>query len=178
VRVVGGKYKGRRFRPPKKFPSRPTTDYAKEALFNILENRYDLEQFSVLDLFAGTGNISMEFLSRIVKNVLSVDNHRVAVEFMLKTQDELKDENWQIIRRDAFRFCQRADEKFELIFADPPYGITKLNELIDTIFDKNLLQNGGLLVIEHGQESQFENRTHFRELRKYGGVNFSFFGET
>ena len=175
MRVVGGKYRGRRFTPPKKFPSRPTTDFAKEALFNILVNRYDLEECSILDLFAGTSNISLEFLSRGAKNVLSVDSHRVSHQFMVKTQSEIGDENWQIIRRDAFSFCDSPTESFDIIFADPPFGLDGLGDLIETVMKSEILNENGVLIMEHGQENDFKDKTHFKEIRKYGGVNFSFF---
>lgn len=177
MRVVGGKYRGRRFSPPKKFPSRPTTDFAKEALFNILVNRLDLEECRVLDLFAGTGNISLEFISRGAKNVLSVDNHRVSHRYMLDTQEQMGDENWQIIRRDAFAFCAESTTSFDLIFADPPFGLKGIDQLVDTIMESGILSEGGLFILEHGQENDFQKKPQFEEIRKYGGVNFSFFSK-
>ena len=175
MRVVGGKYKGRRFSPPKKFPSRPTTDFAKEALFNILQNRLDWEDCDVLDLFAGTGNISLEFISRGAKSVISVDNHRISHQFIRKTQSEFGDDNWMVLRKDAFAYCEESTASFDLIIADPPFGLNGIEEMIDQILSSKLLKDGGLLIVEHGQENNFENRTHFQEIRKYGGVNFSFF---
>lgn len=175
MRVVGGKYKGRRFQPPKKFPSRPTTDFAKEALFNILENRFDLDEASVLDLFAGTGNISLEFISHGTKSVLSIDKHPLCHKFILNTLTDLGTTNWYCLKKDVFTFCSECNEKFDIIFADPPYGLKGVNALPELIFEHDLLAPEGLLIIEHGKEQQFGNKTHFVELRKYGGVHFSFF---
>lgn len=175
MRVVSGKYRGKRFNPPRNFPSRPTTDFAKEALFNILNNRFDFEEIRVLDLFAGTGNISLEFLSRGVLHVLSVDNHAVSVRFLNEMKRDLNETNWQIWREDAFEYLYKTTEKFDLIFADPPYSLPNQDGLIDLIFTRNLLTQEGLFILEHGRENNFENKTHFKEIRNYGGVQFSFF---
>lgn len=175
MRVIGGKYKGKRFVPPTNFPSRPTTDFAKEALFNIIENRYDLEDLSVLDLFSGTGSIGMEFLSRGAKNVLSIDNHFVSFKFLKNTQESLSDKNWQVRKQDAIRYLEQTPVKFDIIFADPPYEMKGTSELPEIIFSRNLLNKDGLLIIEHGRENDFKKMAQFKEIRNYGGVNFSFF---
>jgi len=175
VRIVGGKYKGKRFVPPKNFPSRPTTDFAKEALFNILENRFDFEDLTVLDLFSGTGSIGMEFLSRGAKTVLSVDNHPVSMRHLKNSKEKLLDNNWQILKSDAVSFLKSTKQKFNLIFADPPFDLKNKEDLITLIFEKKLLHPEGTLIIEHGRENNFENKTQFVEIRNYGGVHFSFF---
>lgn len=174
MRVVGGKYKGRRFDPPKKFPSRPTTDFAKEAFFNILESKYYIEDLEVLDLFAGTGNISLEFISRGAKRVLSVDKHPVCFNYILKTIEELQEPGWRCVKRDVKAFCEQPVEQFDLIFADPPFSMKEIEQLPDLILNSGLLREDGVLIIEHGQEYT-PDRTHLTDTRNYGGVNFSFF---
>ncbi|MFK8037095.1 MAG: 16S rRNA (guanine(966)-N(2))-methyltransferase RsmD [Crocinitomicaceae bacterium] len=175
MRVIRGKYRSRRFSPPKNFPSRPTTDFAKESLFNILENRIELDGLDVLDLFAGTGNISLEFLSRGAESVLSIDQNYPAYKYMKTTQHELNEGGWQILKQDVFKFVPKINQKYSLIFADPPFGLKGVNSIPDLIFDNEILKPDGDLIIEHGQETDFSNHPKFIEIRKYGGVNFSFF---
>ncbi len=175
MRIIRGKYRSRRFSPPKNFPSRPTTDYAKESLFNILENRIEIEGLDVLDLFAGTGNISLEFLSRGAASVLSIDQNYVAYKYMKTTQHELEEREWHILKQDVFKQIHKLDQSFSLIFADPPFGLKGVDNLPNLIFESKLLKEDGDLIIEHGQETDFSEHAKFREIRKYGGVNFSFF---
>jgi len=175
VRIIRGKYKSRRFFPPKNFPSRPTTDYAKESLFNILENRIEIDGLDVLDLFAGTGNISLEFLSRGAISVISIDQNYAAYKYMKTTQYELEENGWQILKQDVFKQVPKMKESFSLIFADPPFGLRGIGSLPNLIFENELLKQNGDLIIEHGQETDFSEHPKFREIRKYGGVNFSFF---
>ncbi len=175
MRIIRGKYKSRRFSPPKNFPSRPTTDYAKESLFNILENRIELEGLAVLDLFAGTGNISLEFLSRGVDRVLSIDSHYVSYKYMTKTKYELDESDWTILKQDVFKFIPKLDQTFDLVFADPPFGLKQIELLPELILSGKILNDEGVLIIEHGKETDFTNHGNFSEIRKYGGVNFSFF---
>ncbi|MEO9532928.1 MAG: 16S rRNA (guanine(966)-N(2))-methyltransferase RsmD [Crocinitomicaceae bacterium] len=175
MRIVSGKYRGKRVFPPKKFPSRPTTDYAKEALFNILENKIDWEECNVLDLFAGTGNISAEFLSRGAKKVLSIDKNPICIKHLHSVKKELNDENWFIQRNEVNHFVLKCEEQFEVIFADPPFGIKGLAELIDRIFEEGVLTADGMLILEHGKENSFEDHPKFSSERDYGGVQFSFF---
>ncbi|MCB9224815.1 MAG: 16S rRNA (guanine(966)-N(2))-methyltransferase RsmD [Crocinitomicaceae bacterium] len=177
MRIVSGKYKGKRFSPPKKFPSRPTTDFAKESLFNILENQLYWEDIKVLDLFAGTGNISVEMLSRGASSVLSVDIHPVCIRHLNKMQEELSDGNWRILKKDAFKFLAEHPTKYDLIFADPPFGLKGVDTLPDLVFEGEKLSQDGLLIIEHGKENDFSTHAHFKEVRNYGGVNFSFFSQ-
>jgi len=175
VRVIRGKYKSRRFTPPKNFPSRPTTDYAKESLFNIIENKWELENIEVLDLFAGTGNISLEFLSRGVATVLSVDNHFVSYKFMKQTKNKLSANNWAIIKNEVFKFVPKIGKQFDIIFADPPFGLKNILSLPDLIFSSDICKEHTLIIIEHGKETDFSKQLNFDEVRHYGGVNFSFF---
>lgn len=175
MRVISGKYKGKRFDPPRNFPSRPTTDFAKEALFNILENRYDLEELNVLDLFAGTGNISLEFISRDANTVLSVDNHGVSCKFLQSMKTAVNADNWTILKKDAFQFLAETTTKFDLIFADPPFALSGQSNIAKLVFERALLNENGTLIIEHGRENAFETITQFKEIRNYGGVCFSFF---
>ncbi|MFK8045928.1 MAG: 16S rRNA (guanine(966)-N(2))-methyltransferase RsmD [Crocinitomicaceae bacterium] len=175
MRVIRGKYRSRRFSPPKNFPSRPTTDYAKESLFNILENRIEIEGLDVLDLFAGTGNISLEFLSRGAEAVTSIDQNYAAYKYMKTTQHELEEKGWTILKQDVFKMIKKIEVSYALIFADPPYGLKGVKGLPSAILENNLLKPDGDLIIEHGQETDFTNHPNFIEERKYGGVNFSFF---
>lgn len=175
MRVISGKFRGKNFFPPKGFPSRPTTDAAKEALFNILDSRVYFDKLDILDLFAGTGSISLEFLSRGVGQVLSVDSHNVSYNYLLKLKAEMGCENWQILRQNAFTFVEKCPQKFDIIFADPPYGLNGVATLPQQIFNHSLLVEDGTLVIEHGQETNFSGTPFFKETRSYGGVMFSFF---
>ena len=175
MRIIGGKYKGKRVQSPKKFPSRPTTDMAKEALFGILDSRYHWENKDVLDLFAGTGNISLEFLSRGVQSVLSVDVHPIAIKHLNKILKEWEIVNWSILKKDAIKFITAAHQKFDIIFADPPFALKNLPELPDLIFSSDLLNQEGIFILEHGRENDFQQHPYFTEMRNYGGVVFSFF---
>ncbi|NOQ71963.1 MAG: methyltransferase domain-containing protein [Crocinitomix sp.] len=175
MRVINGKYKGKRFVPPKKFPSRPTTDMAKEALFNILESKVYFEKLDILDLFSGTGNISLEFLSRGVGKVVSVDSHFVSWRFQLKTAESLNDKNWQALKQDAFVYLEKTIQKFDIIFADPPYGFEDLDKIPAMVFEKNVLVDDGMLIVEHSSRTSMAGLPHYRQTRDYGGVSFSFF---
>jgi 16S rRNA (guanine966-N2)-methyltransferase len=177
MRVISGIYKSRRFSPPKNFPSRPTTDSAKEGLFNILTNRLDFEDTEVLDLFAGTGNISLEFLSRGAKSVLSIDSHFVSFKFMKKSMHEVGAENWKVIKNDVFKYVPKLDREFDIVFADPPFGLEKIYDIPLLVLESTLLKDDGLLIIEHGRETDFSKKPYFENMRNYGGVNFSFFSK-
>ena len=176
MRIIGGSYKSRVFRPGKNFKARPTTDFARENLFNILENRYDFETKKILDLFSGTGSISFEFVSRGCPDVTCVESDRFHYQFInsvieaLGIKRELK-----ALNVDAFRFIDRSPGSFDLIFADPPYELKRIAEIPDLILNTNLLSNEGLLILEHGKTNDFSHHPLFRELRKYGSVHFSFF---
>jgi 16S rRNA (guanine(966)-N(2))-methyltransferase RsmD len=178
MRIVGGKYKGRYFTPGKKFGARPTTDLAKEALFNILQNRFYFDELSVLDLFAGSGSIGYEFISRGAQSITFVEKNYNHVQFIKKVTTELGIENAQIIRDDTFRFLKKFPEKFDIVFADPPYDLKQLDEIPDAVFESGVLKDNGLLILEHSKENSFSNHPNFSELRNYGKVNFSFFSAT
>lgn len=175
MRVVGGKFKGQRFSAPKNFPSRPTTDYAKEALFNILENRIELEEAMVLDLFSGTGSISLEFLSRNVEKVIGIEENRFCVRHIKAIKSKLSINNWDIYLNDAFRGLEKVEHQFDIIFADPPFDFKKTPKVATQVFELDLLKKDGLLIIEHGKQTDLSALDNYEATRNYGGVNFSFF---
>ena len=176
MRIISGTHKGRRLTAPKNLPVRPTTDFAKEALFNILRVRYYFEELTVLDLFAGTGNISFEFASRGVPNIVSVDAHPGCIKYIDKVLEEFAFPI-QTIKSDILKYLENASGKFDVIFADPPYDFdaSQLTNIVSKIFEKDLLNEDGLLVIEHSKIIKLSEIDHFAEARKYGGNVFSFF---
>ncbi len=178
MRVISGIYKRRRFDVPRSFKARPTTDFAKENLFNVLSNHLDFEEGGVeaLDLFAGTGSISVELLSRGCTQVVSVEKDREHYAFICKVMQELKAVNWLPVRADVFKFVKSTHRCFDLVFADPPYELKELETLPDLVLGNGLLKPGGLFVLEHGKKNHFEAHPCFIEHRSYGSVNFSFFG--
>ena len=176
MRVISGIYKRRRFDVPKNFKARPTTDFAKENLFNVLSNRIDFEDgITALDLFAGTGSISIELVSRGCDKVISVEKDPQHYSFICKVMQEVKTDKCLPIRGDGFKFIDSTREKFDFIFADPPYALPNLKDIPDLIFEKGLLKEDGLFILEHGKDHNFEEHPHFVEQRQYGSVNFSFF---
>lgn len=174
MRIIGGVHKGRNIVVPRGLPVRPTTDFAKEALFNILANKVDFESISVLDLFSGTGHISLEFASRGSASVTAVDKNSNCVKFLQNTSTVLN-LNIHTIKGDVFSFLKRPGSKFDLIFADPPYDLENIAEINKLIFSNGYLNENGILIIEHGPKTNLEACTGFTQHRKYGGVNFSFF---
>ncbi len=175
MRIISGKYRGRHIMPPRNIKARPTTDFAKEALFNLLANRIDFEGLDVLDLFAGTGGISLEFVSRGANHVTSVEIANVQQNFIIRTCKDLGINNLNLIRGDVFRFIKNTDLTFDFIYADPPYALPQLATIPDLIFDYGLLRNEGMLVLEHSASDDFSSHPYFAEHRNYGSVNFSFF---
>ena len=175
MRIITGIYKGRRFDIPRSFKARPTTDFAKENLFNVLTGYIDLDGARALDLFAGTGSISLEFLSRGCSQVVSVELDRDHYTFIRQCVEKLGSDKSMIIRGDVFKFVKSCHQQFDIIFADPPYALEKLPEIPDLIFSRNLLADGGLFVFEHGKQNDFSGHPHFVEHRSYGSVNFSIF---
>jgi len=176
MRIISGDYKGKRISAPKGLPVRPTTDMAKEALFNILSNSYYFKDVSVLDLFAGTGNISYEFASRGAMQILAVDANSQCIKFISRIAKEL-DFNITPIKADAIRFLAKATKRFDIIFADPPYDMP-LNDFVkipELILQNGLLAENGVLVIEHSKHMDLSPSTGFSNSRKYGGSVFSFF---
>ena len=174
MRIIGGKYKGKNIIAPKNLPVRPTTDFAKESLFNILNNRIDFEDCKLLELFAGTGNIGYEFASRGCKKITSVDVNFQCIQFIKRTNKELQFKN-RVIRSEAMRFLKQCKEKYNFIFADPPYQMEFINKIPNLVFEMNLLKANGILVVEHEKNIDFSKHHNFQENRQYGRVNFSFF---
>ncbi len=176
MRIISGTHKGRRILVPKGLPVRPTTDLCKEALFNILQHHYHLCDIVVLDLFAGTGNITFEFASRGAKQVLSVDAEFKCIQFIQKISKEFEF-SIDTIKMDVFNFLQKASGNYDIIFADPPYDLdlNKFEQLASLIFENNLLAEDGMLIIEHSKHSNLEHVENFSFSRNYGGSVFSFF---
>lgn len=183
MRIITGKYKGRHFEIPRSFKARPTTDFAKENIFNVLNGYIDFEDATALDLFSGTGSITLELLSRGCSQVISVeldrDHHRFIQESLNKLIKDKGQESTVIpIRGDVFRFIKSCKQQFDFIFADPPYALKELPTIPDLIFEKNLLKEDGIFVFEHGKDYDFSQHPHFVEHRSYGSVNFSLFKAT
>ena len=178
MRIIRGRYQRRQIVAPTNLPVRPTTDMAKESLFNIIENYYDFEEIEVLDLFAGTGNISYELVSRGCPKVVSVDHDFGCVKFIRETANKLNMKELHVVRSDVYRFLGTHKMKYDLIFADPPYDCEHYNELVQLIFDNNLLKENGMFVLEHDKYQNFEEHPHFMEQWHYGKVNFIFFAQT
>ena len=176
MRVISGIYKRRRFDVPHTFKARPTTDFAKENLFNVLMNYLDFEEgVTALDLFAGTGSISIELGSRGCDRVISVEKDPQHHAFISKVMKEVKTDRCLPLRGDVFRYIEKCNEQFDFIFADPPYALKELSTIPQKIFEYKLLKPEGLFVLEHGKDLSFEQDPHFIEHRHYGSVNFSFF---
>lgn len=175
MRIISGIHKGRRFSPPKAFKARPTTDFARENLFNVLANTWDYEDLKILDLFAGTGSIGFEFASRGCENITAVELESRHVAFIKEVSEKLRLEGYRVIKSDAFRFVDRCRESFDIIFADPPYDNPDLKTIPDLIFKRELLAADGLLIVEHGKSTNFGAHPCFVDKRVYGSVNFSFF---
>lgn len=176
MRVISGIYKRRRFDVPHTFKARPTTDFAKENLFNVLMNYLDFEEgVTALDLFAGTGSISIELVSRGCDRVISVEKDPQHHAFISKVMKEVKTDRCLPLHGDVFRYIEKCNEQFDFIFADPPYALKELSTIPQKIFEYKLLKPEGLFVLEHGKDLSFEQDPHFIEHRHYGSVNFSFF---
>ena len=176
MRIISGKHKGKRLTAPKHLPVRPTTDMAKESLFNILNNNYYFENIDVIDLFAGTGNISFEFASRGTQNIYSIDKHFGCVKFIHNTSKEL-DLNINTYKSDVYKFLEKTPLKSDIIFADPPYNFEteQFLKIAEIVFDRTLLNEDGLLIIEHSKHTDISAHTNFSYSKKYGGNVFSFF---
>lgn len=175
MRIVSGTHKSRRFTPPKGLPVRPTTDFAKEGLFNILNNKIDIEDAKVLDLFAGTGNITFEFASRGAASILAVDQHAGCIQFLKKISKDFGFTAVTAIKTDVFKFTKQLIGNFDIIFADPPYGADGVAELPTQILNSGVLNENGLLIVEHGRELDFKAHPNLSSARNFGNVNFAFF---
>lgn len=178
MRIIGGKYKRRRFDVPKSFNARPTTDFAKENLFNVLQHYIDLEGATALDLFSGTGSIAVELLSRGASRVVALEQRREHASFIRSVARELGEEaHLQVLQADVFRFLRGGKHQpiYDFVFADPPYRLREIAQLPELILSAGLLREGGVLVVEHPQQYDFSALPHFAERRVYGSVNFSLF---
>ena len=177
MRIISGKFKGRRFDPPlKKCNTRPTMEMAKEAIFNILYNNYSFEEIKVLDLFGGTGSISLEFVSRGCQNVTWVENFYLCNHFLKKVKDTLNiKEELNLVKNDVIRFISTTNKKYDIIFADPPYNFKYSKKVIDLIFERELINKDGILIYEHDKRNDFSIFPNFHELKIYGTNRFSIF---
>lgn len=175
MRIISGKYGGRRLSPPKNITARPTTDFAKESLFNLLNNRMDFDGIDMLDLFAGTGGIGIECVSRGAREVTAVEIAHVQQNWIISCCRQLGIRNLSVIRGDVFKFLSACRTKYDLIFADPPYALEQLPTLPDVILGQDILKEDGWLVIEHGKDTDFTTHPRHYETRTYGSVHFSFF---
>ncbi|MGR7814107.1 16S rRNA (guanine(966)-N(2))-methyltransferase RsmD [Lacinutrix undariae] len=176
MRIISGEFKGRRITAPKKLPVRPTTDMAKEALFNIINNLYYFDDVSVLDLFSGTGNISYEFASRGTEKILSVDAHFGCIKFINETAEAFE-MDIQTIKSDVFKFLEKSKQKHTIIFADPPYDfdVESFSKIPNLVFQNELLEEGGVLIVEHSKHTDLSHITNYHYSKSYGGNMFSFF---
>lgn len=175
MRIISGKYKGRRFDPPKSFKARPTTDFAKENLFNVLNNIIDWEGLSALDLFGGTGSISFELISRGCAHVVCVEKVPAHANFIEKTKNELKISDMTILKTDVFKYLEYCKQQFDFIFADPPYDLKNFADVPRLVLEKNMIKEGGIFILEHSKDYDFSTLPLFFDKRVYGSVNFSIF---
>lgn len=175
MRIISGKYRGRTIVPPRNLRARPTTDFAKENLFNVLTNIVDFEELDVLDLFSGTGSISYEFASRDARSVTSVEVNSVHHNFIRQTARELKFENFYAVKANVFLYLKSCSKKFDLIFSDAPYDLEGSEEVIKLVLERDLLNDDGILIFEHSKDQNFEGHPNLWQTRSYGSVQFSFF---
>ena len=176
MRIVGGTFGGRRFSPPAKIPARPTTEVAKEGLFNMLNNMIDMEGIKTLDVFGGTGSISYELASRGAEDLTLVERDVTSLEFIKKTAKELGiDEKLHIIRADVFKFMKQSTDQYNFIFAGPPYALANIDDLPLLVFEKNMLLPNGIFVLEHTPRNDYQKHPRFQRMKNYGTTVFSFF---
>ena len=175
MRIIRGKYGRRRFSVPTNISARPTTDFARENIFNVIDNMIDLEGCDALDLFAGTGAISFEFLSRECRSVTAVEKAATQFRFIKTVAQQLNVNNLNLVKGDVFKFVETCDSKFDIIFADPPYDLPNFGEVPGLILGSDMLKEGTIVIIEHSKAYDFSSLPHFTEHRAYGSVNFSIF---
>lgn len=175
MRIISGKYKGRRFTPPSDFRARPTTDFAREGLFNVLSVRYDFEDKNVLDLFAGTGSIGLEFYSRGAEHVVMVEQNRKHASFIAANINKLGAVGAEVVQADVKSFIKKKAGIFDFVFADPPYDLAWLDTIPALVLDSGLMADNALFILEHPKKYSFGTHPSFEEHRHYGSVNFSFF---
>jgi 16S rRNA (guanine(966)-N(2))-methyltransferase RsmD len=176
MRIIGGKLKGIRFQPPQNIPTRPTTDFAKEGLFNIINNSFNFENIKVLDLFGGTGSISYEFASRGCDDITTIEIFPKCAAFIKKTASEHKLTGIKVLQMDVFDFMQNCHQQFDVIFAGPPYPLENLATIPDLVFQYNLVEGEGWFILEHNPNHNFDDHPHFMKSRNYGTTIFSVFG--
>ena len=182
MRIIGGRHGGRKFHPPVNMPARPTTDFAKEGLFNIIQNNLDIESLKTLDIFGGTGSISYELASRGCTDLTLVEQDHTTVQFIKKTIETLQFENFKVLKMDVFTFIRNCTQQFDFIFAGPPYALKNIDDLPKLVFEKKLLNPGGWFVLEHTPRNEYEKHPNFFRAKNYGTTIFSIFiqpnGET
>lgn len=175
MRIISGKYRGRSINPPRNLRARPTTDFAKENLFNVLNNYIDYEDTDVLDLFAGTGSVSYEFASRGARSVTSVEINSVHYNFIRQTAQQLEIDNFYAVKANVFLYLKNCPKHFDLIFSDAPYDLEGSEEVVSLVLDGNILREGGIFIFEHSGKQNFSSHENFWQLRSYGSVHFSMF---
>lgn len=175
MRIIRGKYGRRRFDVPQNISARPTTDFARENIFNVLENMVDFEGLTALDLFSGTGAISFEFLSRGCDSVTCVEKSNTQYNFIRKVRDMLNAKNLTVVKGDVFKFVETTGQKYDIIFADPPYDLTNFADVPKAILDSKMLKEDTIVIVEHSKAYDFSDLPHFSQHRVYGSVNFSIF---
>ncbi len=179
MRIIGGEHGRRRISPPANMPhTRPTTDVAKEGLFNVISNNLDIEELKTLDLFGGTGSISYELASRGASDLTIIEKDPKMYEFIKKTAGELKLQNFKVLKLDVFKFIDQCTDKFDFIFAGPPYALGNIDDLPKLVFEKQLLNSKGWLVLEHTPRNDYKKFPHYATERNYGTTIFSIFIET
>lgn len=175
MRIISGKYRSRRIQVPPNLKARPTTDFAREGLFNVLHNRVDWEEIEALDLFSGTGSIALEMVSRGCPRVVCVEMNNLHWRFICMAKETLGAVELLPLKGDVFKFLQSCHQQFDLIYADPPYDMKEIETIPGIIFEKKLLKPGGIFILEHSKKHDFSSLPYFQEERKYGNVHFSFF---
>ena len=176
MKIIGGKHAGYLIRPPKNLKARPSTAIAKESLFNILNNRYHFEGLKVLDLFAGSGSIGLEFASREAATVIAVDFSGITFSFLQQITKELNLQNYTPLKGEAIKYLKHTSEKFDILFADPPYEMQNISEVVTTVFERDLLTEDGILIMEHDKHVRLPTE-NLKENRKYGHSSFSFYSK-
>lgn len=178
MRIVGGEFGGRRFSPPARIPARPTTEVAKEGLFNMLNNTIDLEGLKTLDIFGGTGSITYELASRGAEDLTIVERDAATIDFIKKTVQELQiSHKVQVVRNDVFKFLKQCTEQYQFIFAGPPYALDTIDDLPLHVFERNLLLPGGIFVLEHTPRNDYQKHPRFLRIKNYGTTVFTFFSQ-
>jgi len=174
MRIISGEFRGRKFSPPKNLPIRPTTDFAKEGLFNLIQNHFDIESCSFLDLYSGSGNISYEFASRGCKTITAIDNNNKCIKYIQHMFSELH-RDIKTIKSDVFKYINRCSTSYDVIYADPPYADTNIDVIPQIVIKNNLLKSNGWLIVEHDRRTKLSELEWFLEERKYGDVHMSIF---